>query len=898
MAATDSSLQRLPVRQAVVRALGPTIAYLGVAILVLWALPERAWYIKRQALVAITLFGMWRYSWQVIHAVRHLIYKLRVFPRLRAEADAVDDPYPKRLYIMVPSYKEDFNVSERVFQALVRDVRELPSRVMIVASVGSDREADFISRAVAGVRGGDNVHLVFMHQEQGKRIAMGHALRAIARDYNDVLEWHPDARNDVVVFMDGDTLVQPGTCAKCLPFFRTHPKMGALTTDNIGMQEDVSSLFHDWYSLKFAQRNHQFHSHSLSKRVLTITGRFSMYRADVVVKEDFIRFVEADYLEGWLFGRFRFLMGDDKSTWFYLLKQGWEMLYIPDAPVVAMESRQKDFFRTSLSLMKRWYGNMLRNNSRAIKLGPRPMGGFIWWCILDQRFTTWTPLVGPAGVLMLAVFSSPYYLAFYFSWVVITRLTLFWVYVFQGFVLRTTHLPLMLYNQWAGAALKVVTMYNLDKQTWKKKRGGDQRIEGQSYARQWMQQGIRRVLVVLNFTLLLLLCGLASGAISLPSVRHVVANQGMVKVVHIPEGARLVARLRTAPGQDIGGPVMKALSQAEAGQPLTVVLPAGRFFVDTPVVIERDDVIIRGQGREETKLVSRLSTKQGDAVFAIVGSRGPRRTELSARYHPSSTIVPVVLEKPWDEADRMVWVAAPNDTAFFDELDARLWRRQYPWLRQFIGRVEDAGADFLLLRRGPGVALPAGAEVRAPVMRTGIVLQGFTMEQQVPGMTPQDVTGKYENLAPEHAVDGIFFKWARDCLVADVAVIMAGRHPVWMESSTSISVRNTLVDGAWNKGKEGNGYFRLSRSHFCQVEDSVIRNVRHLTIQWSSSHNVVRNCEIGTDVNFHGGYSHHNTVEGCTIEPPPGHKWGRVTRMPPGGAAYAPPDGPDNLVIP
>jgi len=898
MPKAGSSLQRRPVPQAVLKAIPPTLAYLAVAVLVLWALPERAWYIKRQALVAISLFGMWRYAWQVIHAVRHVIYKRRVFPRLRAEADAVKQPYPERLYIMVPSFKEDFNVTERVFQALVRDVLDLPSQVMIVASVGSDKEADFISRSVVGVHGGDSIQLVFMHQEHGKRIAMGHALRAIARDFNDVLQWHPDACNDVVVFMDGDTLVQPGTFAKCLPFFRTHPNMAALTTDNIGIQEDVSSLFHDWYSLKFAQRNHQFHSHSLSKRVLTITGRFSMYRAEVVVKEQFIRFVEADYLEGWLFGRFRFLMGDDKSTWYYLLKNGYEMLYIPDAPVVAMESRQKEFLVTSISLMKRWYGNMLRNNMRAIKLGPGPMGGFIWWCVLDQRFTTWTPLVGPAGVLMLSIFVSPFYLAFYFSWVIITRLGLFWVYVFQGFVLRTTHLPLMLYNQWAGAAVKVVTMFNLDKQIWHKKRGGDQKITGHDVARQSLQYSIRMLLIILNFTLLFLFCGLAAGAISLPSFRHVVAEFSVHRPPHEQPSQEQVTVLDVEPGSDIGGAVMQALERAGEGRPLTIILPEGEFPVKTPVFIRRSNVTIRGLGQAATRLVSLLTADQGDAVIKVEGSRGPRKAVLNAVYHPVSNLVPLEFESGWKEGAAPVWIAAPNDEAFFERLDARLWRREYPWLRQFIGRVEDSGPDFILLRQGPGIELPEGAEVRMPDMRGSVVLSGFSLEQRVPGMTSDDVAGKYENLAPEYAVDGIVFKWAEGCLVEDVAVLMAGRHPVWMESSSDIRVRRALVDGAWNKGKKGNGYFRFSRSHFCTVEDSVIRNVRHLTIQWSSSHNVVRNCEIGTDVNFHGGYSHHNTIEGCTISPPPGHKWGQVTRMPEGGAAFAPPDGPDNLVIP
>jgi len=40
----------------------------------------------------------------------------------------------------------------------------------------------------------------------------------------------------------------------------------------------------------------------------------SISKTPIVVEEEFIKAVEADYLDHWLWGRFRFLSGDDKST--------------------------------------------------------------------------------------------------------------------------------------------------------------------------------------------------------------------------------------------------------------------------------------------------------------------------------------------------------------------------------------------------------------------------------------------------------------------------------------------------------------------------------------------------------------------------------------------------------
>ena len=117
---------------------------------------------------------------------------------------------------------------------------------------------------------------------------------------------------------------------------------------------------------------------------------------------------------------------------------------------------------------------MLRNNWRAIKLGPRRIGSFfIWWAIVDQRISMWTTLVGPVGITLLSLFISPFYWAFYAVWVI-------WVRTIQILVLDLfsklnpyiIHLILLLYNQWVGAIIKIYASANLAKQRWAKGSSG------------------------------------------------------------------------------------------------------------------------------------------------------------------------------------------------------------------------------------------------------------------------------------------------------------------------------------------------------------------------------------------------------------------------------------------
>src|SRR3546814_18414753 len=52
--------------------------------------------------------------------------------------------------------------------------------------------------------------------------------------------------------------------------------------------------------------------------------------------------------------------------------------------------------------MFRWYGNSLRQNGRALGLGPSRLGWFTYYVLLDQRILMWTGLLG----LALAIAAS------------------------------------------------------------------------------------------------------------------------------------------------------------------------------------------------------------------------------------------------------------------------------------------------------------------------------------------------------------------------------------------------------------------------------------------------------------------------------------------------------------
>src|SRR5262249_49155508 len=152
-----------------------------------------------------------------------------------------------------------------------------------------------------------------------------------------------------------DTYVQPGMLRKCLPVFAVCPEVDALTTD------EGSIIFGPrwiqwWVDMRMAQRQLAMQSIALSKKLLTLTGRCSFFRAREVVKDPFIRLVEADYLDHWLWGRYRFLSGDDKSTCYALLSKpgGTVLRYVPDAVATTIEYIEGGGFARVRQNLLRW----------------------------------------------------------------------------------------------------------------------------------------------------------------------------------------------------------------------------------------------------------------------------------------------------------------------------------------------------------------------------------------------------------------------------------------------------------------------------------------------------------------------------------------------------------------
>ncbi len=478
----------------------------------------------RDAIVVLGVIGTWRYAWGLLHFVRCLWFKFIAFPKIRRSADrSLQKSGLGHAFLLVTSFRIDAETTTKVYQAAFKAAAEASGGATVVASIVEISDERLILR-IAELSYGDRkpFRLKFVRiPGTGKRDALANGMLAI-------IGFNPGP-NDTVSFIDGDSIVPSNVIEKCASILLFDRETGALTTDEICTVEGAD-IFKYWYSLRFAQRNILMSSHGLARRVLTLTGRMSMYRASIACDPSFIDQIQNDFIDHWRLGRIRMLTGDDKSTWYWLLSRGYKTLYVPDVQIETIEQPpHASFIASAAALMTRWFGNMLRTNSRAIALGPMRISLFTWWSVIDQRLSMWTCLSGLVLTLLACIIISPWMIAYYVVWVLVSRYILTLSLLVSRPSVSLIYVPLLYFNQIFGSIMKIYVFFRLDRQKWTRQKTS---LSIKSSSRQllvnvWSSRLMTMVAAAAYVSLLAVLMGLSQHEVSSLPVQQIVKLETM-----------------------------------------------------------------------------------------------------------------------------------------------------------------------------------------------------------------------------------------------------------------------------------------------------------------------------------------------------------------------------------
>lgn len=144
-------------------------------------------------------------------------------------------------------------------------------------------------------------------------------------------------------------------------------------------------------------------------------------------------------------------------------------------------------------------------------------------------------------------------------------------------------------------------------------------------------------------------------------------------------------------------------------------------------------------------------------------------------------------------------------------------------------------------------------------------------------------------------VTHVTFDHARNAWIRNCQILNAGTDPILVLESEHISITQSRVEGAYNKGGRGNGYFNVEQnSRYVLIAADTVRAIRHFAIQSGAKYNAIIGNDFEVDVNFHNGDGGHNLVEGNIIRIPEWHSWHCFSR---GVPKHHRPPGPGNLLF-
>jgi glycosyltransferase Alg8 len=142
------------------------------------------------------------------------------------------------------------------------------------------------------------------------------------------------------------------------------------------------------------------------------------------------------------------------------------MLYVPDVMVSTFEVVTGSAIHRAMANTRRWSGNSVRHGWRAIMLGPRKLGWFPWWCLIDQRLTMLTILFGPTVALFSFITGRWEMAAAYLLWVLLSRVAHAAISWRHGRRFSAYYIPLQVIADWVTALTKLWVVFHPAKQNW------------------------------------------------------------------------------------------------------------------------------------------------------------------------------------------------------------------------------------------------------------------------------------------------------------------------------------------------------------------------------------------------------------------------------------------------
>ncbi len=330
----------------------------------------------------------------------------------------------------------------------------------------------------------------------------------------------------------------------------------------------------------------------------------------------------------------------------------------------------------------------------------------------------------------------------------------------------------------------------------------------------------------------------------------------------VPVVVKLV-EIGAKPETDISGLLDKAIEEAAAKGGGAILIDEGTFHLDRPVIIRKSGVVIRGAGKDKTKLIFRYGLDDPNTKFpggwpepgAFVFLGGPLEESLYLAQDGKRGDTQLTLKEVGGlkAGDTFVLRAECNErwkkflrTTHRGEWGSRTCQYE---IQSIKGNTIQIGEALRI-----DYPIEDAAEVRrvTAVRRSGL----------------EDFTLVHACRMQFHSVSS---QWAWECWVRGLNVIDSGKGGAHLSAAKRCEIRDCEFTGFDAKIHRPHqnwwGYAGFTQSQDCLMDNTVWHRFRHgPQVQFGAQGNVIRNSTFdGSDMQWHAGWAAENLFENCVV---------------------------------
>ncbi len=308
--------------------------------------------------------------------------------------------------------------------------------------------------------------------------------------------------------------------------------------------------------------------------------------------------------------------------------------------------------------------------------------------------------------------------------------------------------------------------------------------------------------------------------------------------------------------------IMSVISRAADGA--IIEFSAGTHVLIETLYVQRDNITLRGEGdgSATTLLISSNVANDGIVFKGSLDSWVSTLHDSVALGSRSITVEDSTGLKVGD----VLMVSQSNDAKFlssglYDNIIDSPFMQERP-LRESIVEIESINGNVITLKHDIAYDMESGmATVQKINMLGNVGLSNLTVTYDLGTPDPDNFSN---TLSAFDGANAIVFDYTQNVDISNLTIKNAASIGLEVRNALEAHIDGLVVEGAHNKGGDGNGYgLHIAGSFYGTFDNLEITDVRHAVLfsSWNAeAYNNVHVLYTNRDINYHGSDDHSNTV--------------------------------------